>query len=234
MLHLHAGRAADVRQLLAHVADDLFHVRAGVHVVLLPRAQVRKQREAFPTERLAVGHELRQVRVERLVGADEDRGLVRPRPRDVPGRVPPAADNEHRQAKTLDKAHAVSVPADVQVKTSQPVVAEAVGAALEHDRRRVEGLDGRLDHVLEEVRVAFVVDAVVERHVDRVVLARVVRVDGPRGFEGTRAREKYFSIVFVEGDAHDPVGAPERLLDSVAVVHVDVDVQHARVVAEEL
>lgn len=234
MLHLHARRTANVRQLLPHVANDLFYIRARVHVVLLPGAQVRKQGETFSPERFAVGHELGQLGVERLVRADEDRSLVRPRPRDISGRVPATAHHEHRDAETLDEAHAAPVPADVQVEAPESVVAEAVCAALEHDRGRVEGLDGGLDHVLEEVRVAFVVDAVVERHVDCIVLARIVGVDGPRGLEGSRAREKYFSIVFVEGDAHDPVGAPERLFDSIAMMHVDVDIEHARVVAEEL
>jgi hypothetical protein len=38
----------------------------------------------------------------------------------------------------------------------------------------------------------------------------------------------------VEGGAHDAVGSVECLLDAVAVVDVDVDVEHARVRAEEL
>ena len=48
-----------------------------------------------------------------------------------------------------------------------------------------------------------------------------------------REMGKYLAV-FVEGEGHDAVGGPESLLDAVAVVHVDVDVQHARVVAEEL
>ena len=38
--------------------------------------------------------------------------------------------------------------------------------------------------------------------------------------------------VLVEADGHDAVGRPERLLDAVAVVAVDVDVQDARDRAE--
>ena len=38
----------------------------------------------------------------------------------------------------------------------------------------------------------------------------------------------------MEGEGHHSVCGPEGLLDAVAVVHVDVDVQHAGVVAQEL
>ena len=33
--------------------------------------------------------------------------------------------------------------------------------------------------------------------------------------------------VLVEGDGHDPVGGVEGLFDAIAVVNVDIDVQHA-------
>ena len=36
--------------------------------------------------------------------------------------------------------------------------------------------------------------------------------------------------IFMEGDGHDAVSEVERLLDTIAVVNVDVDVQHTRVV----
>ena len=44
----------------------------------------------------------------------------------------------------------------------------------------------------------------------------------------------YIKCVLVEGDGHDPVCGEESLLHPVAVMHVDVDIQHARVMLEEL
>ena len=40
--------------------------------------------------------------------------------------------------------------------------------------------------------------------------------------------------VLVQGDGHDPVGCVERLLDSVTVMDIDVDVQHSLVVSQKL
>ena len=44
----------------------------------------------------------------------------------------------------------------------------------------------------------------------------------------------YIKCVLVEGDGHDPVRGEERLLHPVAVMDVDVDIQHTRVMLEEL
>eukprot|EP00966_Prymnesium_polylepis_P234947 5434224-Prymnesium_polylepis.1 len=43
-----------------------------------------------------------------------------------------------------------------------------------------------------------------------------------------------YVCALVEGDSHDAVGGVESLLDAVAVVDVDVQVQHPRVVLEQL
>lgn len=79
------------------------------------------------------------------------------------------------------------------------------------------------------LRVTEIVDAFFQRHVHRIVPPDVgadfVHVSG--------AREEPVTVL-VERNGHDAVGQIERLLDSVTVVHVDVDVQHARVVLEQL
>ncbi len=94
--------------------------------------------------------------------------------------------------------------------------------------------NGGADDGLEELFVLEIVDAIIERDVDGVVASWVIWVNGTGGVEGPSAREEDLFVVFVEGDTHDAVGRPEGLLDAVAVVDVDVDVQDARVVAEEL
>ena len=84
------------------------------------------------------------------------------------------------------------------------------------------------DDGLEDALVARVVDAVVEGEVHGVVLARA------RAHVAHRARAGEEVAELVEGDAHDAVRRVEGLLHAVAVVDVDVDVQHARVVLQQL
>ena len=167
-------------------------------------------------------------------GADAQRGLVRPQPGDVARCVAAAAEDEERPVALFHEREAGPVRRDAQVEAAEPVAAEGVGAALEHDGRRVIGLHARPDAVLEELDVLVVFDAVVQGHVQGVVGARVVRVRGPVVVRPAGAGEERGGFVFVEGERHDAVGGPEGLLDAVAVVDVDVDVEHARVVQEEL
>ena len=124
--------------------------------------------------------------------------------------------------------------ADVEVEAAETVAAEGVGAALEDDGGRVVRGDAGADDGFEERDVVGVFDAVVEGHVEGVVGARVERVGGTGGGERAGAGEEVVFVVFVEGERHDAVAGPECLLDTVAVVDVDVDVEDPGVVAEEL
>ncbi len=67
-----------------------------------------------------------------------------------------------------------------------------------------------------------------------MVGARIVLVLRAVVLEPARAGEELVRLVLVERDGHDAVGGEEGLLDAVAVMHVNVDVQHARVDAQQL
>lgn len=79
------------------------------------------------------------------------------------------------------------------------------------------------------LRITQIVNALFQRYVHGVISADVrtdlVHVAG--------AGEKPIAVL-VERHGHDAVGEVKRLLDAVAVVHVDVDVQHAGMVLEQL
>ena len=124
--------------------------------------------------------------------------------------------------------------ADVEVEAAESVVAEGVGATLQDDGSGPVYVDSGADDVLEKVGVGFVVDAIVEGHVDGKISSWVVWVDGTSGFKWAGAREEDLFVVFVEGDAHDAIGGPEGLFDAVTVVDVDIDVEDTGVVTKEL
>lgn len=87
----------------------------------------------------------------------------------------------------------------------------------------------RLDHRLEHLEVGGVVDALLEGDVDGVVAAAL----GAQLIHVTRAGKEVVAVL-VERHRHHPVRQVERLLDAVAMVDVDVNVEHSRVVLEEL
>ena len=159
-----------------------------------------------------------------------DTRLVAPQSAHIAGGVPAPANQEQREPKRLDELDAGTVGPDIEVEATQPVRAEGVRAALQDNGGGAVVIDHGVDDALEQADVVLVVDAVAERDVEGVVFsgaaADVVEV--------TSTGEEVILVVLVEGKGHDAVGGEEGLLDAVAVVHVDVDVEHARVVAQEL
>jgi hypothetical protein len=160
--------------------------------------------------------------------AEDRRRLVRPAARDVANRLPSAAEHERREAEGADEAHALRVAAEREVEDAEAVARERVCPALEDDGARAVNLHDLPDDRLEDALLAHVVDAVVEGEVDGVVLPRARADVAERARPGEKVAE------LVKRDAHDAVRREEGLLDAVAVVDVDVDLEHARVVLEEL
>ena len=115
-----------------------------------------------------------------------------------------------------------------KVEASQSVSGKRVTSALKDNGSRLVVFHDAVDHRLEDALVAVVVDAVAEREVNGVVLS-VAHADIPK-FAGARE----VLSVLVERDCHDAVGAVEGFFDTITVVHINVDVEHARVETEEL
>lgn len=167
-------------------------------------------------------------------GADADAGFVGPEARDVARGVATTAEDEEGEVEFLDSGDAGAVSTDVKVEAAEAVATEGVGAALEDDSGGVVGGDTGGDDFVEEARVGVVVNAVEEGDVEGVVGTWVGGVQGAGVVDAAGAGEEDFFFVFVEGECHYSIGGPEGLLDAVAVVDVDVDVEDAGVVEEEL
>jgi hypothetical protein len=85
-----------------------------------------------------------------------------------------------------------------------------------------------LDHGLENALVGYVIDPVAEWEVDSIVLSGANT--NVAKFAGAR---KIFAVL-VEGHGHDSVGSVERLLDTVSVVYVNIDVEDSLLVPKQL
>lgn len=114
----------------------------------------------------------------------------------------------------------------------------------------------RLHDGLEKPDKCLVVATVIQRHVDAVIFPGALpsvlmsrhcivqkseeyKVGGGRTEQGRadlnvpRAWKEEVPV-FVEGDAHDTVSEVESFLNTIAVVDVNVNVQHSSVILEEL
>eukprot|EP00850_Spirogloea_muscicola_P008017 SM000042S15284 [mRNA] locus=s42:174238:177192:+ [translate_table: standard] len=184
--------------------------------------------------------------------------LVGPAAGNVADGVPSAAQQEQRNIERAHEAHALRVAAHGEVEATEA----RVSTALQDYRAGCKDLHHLHDDRLEHELVALIVDAIIQRHIERVVLAlAIAHVPEERRLPATPKRQRRalkphlkglahgpaggllapevagageVLAELVEGDGHDAVGGVEGLLHAVAVVDVDVDVQHALVVLEEL
>lgn len=160
--------------------------------------------------------------------AQKNTRLKCPGTRNVAHRVPTTADNKGRQAKSLDKVHAVCVTSHTQVKASKTVTRKTVSTTLQDDSLRSVPFHDALDYGLENRLVGEVINSIAKREVDGIVLAlsntNVTKLTSPR---------EVFSVL-VERDGHDTVRRVESFLDAIAVVHINVDVQDTLLKTQQL
>mmetsp|Transcript_1791 Transcript_1791/g.2943 ORF Transcript_1791/g.2943 Transcript_1791/m.2943 type:complete len:340 (-) Transcript_1791:445-1464(-) len=161
-------------------------------------------------------------------GVQQHRGLVSPAARHIAQCVASTAEHQGGHVEGLDVADAVGVSLDGQLEAAQTVARETVRTALQHDGARLILLHDLRDDRLEDGVVALVVHAVVQRDVDGVALSRLI----PLVLHIARAGKIFTELV--ERAGHDSVGGVEGLLHAVSVMDVDVDVQHALVLLQQL
>lgn len=119
------------------------------------------------------------------------------------------------------------MPFNRKIKTAQSIAAQTISAALQNNSSGPIESHDVLNDELEYIKVVWVGDTLLERHINRVVSTVV----GAYLVHVTGAREERVAVL-VERHCHDAVGQIERFLHAVAVVDVDVDVEHSRVISK--
>lgn len=136
-----------------------------------------------------------------------------------------------------------------QVEGTETISRKGISSALQHDRRWSVPVHDLLNDLFvangvstralkmatrkcktdgfKDALVRFVRDTVPQWEVDRVVPA----LSEPNVLDVSGSREEL--SVFVERASHDSIGRVERFFDSVSVVHVDIDVEDSRMVAQQ-
>jgi hypothetical protein len=114
-----------------------------------------------------------------------------------------------------------------KIEASQPIARETVAAALENDGFWAVISHDRLDRGLEDVFVGLVCDAIAEREIDRVVLA------GSHTNVSKLASTRKVLAILMKGNSHDAIGRVKGFLDTITVVHIDVDIKHALLVPQK-
>lgn len=109
---------------------------------------------------------------------------------------------------------------DGEVKASEPIARQGISAALQYDRTWFENFHHFPHDGLEQEMIALVIDSIVQWYVERIVLSTSVANVLDVACTGKVVSE------LMERDGHDPVGSVKRLLHSVPVVDVDINIQN--------
>jgi len=106
---------------------------------------------------------------------------------------------------------------DREVEQPEAVARKRIRAALQHNHFRVIRSHDFSHDRLEDLLVAVVVDAVLQRYVDRTV---------PPGalpdFRDISGLWEVVSVILVERDRHDSICVLKGVLNSISMVHVDI------------
>lgn len=159
---------------------------------------------------------------------DQHSGFVGPCSRDVAHGVAAPTEDKDREIEAFHEIHTVGMASHAQVEAAKSIAGQAVAPTLKYNRFRAVVVHHGFYDRLKDAFVGSVVYAVAKREVDGIVFsladADIAELTGAG---------KVLAI-FVEGDGHDTVSGIERFFDAVAVVNVDVDVEDALLVSEEL
>lgn len=149
--------------------------------------------------------------------------LIGPAARHVAQRVATTANQNHGHSEALHVLDALPMPPDRQVEQADTIAAKRVCTALQHNRLRLEALHDGVHHWLEGQLIRLIVDSIVHREVNCVVFTDL----GSDIVKTTCAREVV--TILMERDSHDPISRQKGLLNTVAMMAVNVDVEHSLV-----
>ena len=115
-----------------------------------------------------------------------------------------------------------------QVEETDTITAEGVSPALEHDSLRLEPLHDTLHDWLKCQLIRCIINPIIHREVHCIVLTCF----GADILQAACTREEV--SIFVEGDSQDAISCQEGLLNTIAMMTIDVDIEYALVCLEEL
>mmetsp|Transcript_26272 Transcript_26272/g.36667 ORF Transcript_26272/g.36667 Transcript_26272/m.36667 type:complete len:200 (+) Transcript_26272:460-1059(+) len=154
--------------------------------------------------------------------------LVRPASCDITDSVSATPENEERHVERLHVVHACSMALEGQIEATEPITSERISATLENHSAWLEGFHYLGHDRFENALIALIIDPVHKWEVDRVLLTLV----HPNVLHSSGARE--ILPIFVKRGRHDSVRVVKSLFHPIPMVDVDVDVEHPRIVVEQL
>jgi hypothetical protein len=159
---------------------------------------------------------------------DKNTSFECPGTSDIAHSVATATEDKGWHAESFHKFDAVGVTTHAEVEAAKTVARQAVTATLEDDGFWLVISHDSLDDWLKDGLVGNIINAIAEREVDSVVLA-LANTDVAK----LASAWEVLSIL-VERNSHDTVSGVESLLDTIAVMNINVNVENTLFETKEL
>lgn len=115
-----------------------------------------------------------------------------------------------------------------EIETAKPVTGKTVTSTLQNHSLRAIPIHDMLDDRLKNALVRSIIDAVAKREIDGVVFTL------PNANISQLASAWEILAVLVKRNGHDPISGVERLLDTITMVNVNINVEDTLFETQEL
>lgn len=168
------------------------------------------------------------------ISADAEARFVSPGFSDISWGIASAPQYKEGQIELLDECYTSTVGSDTNIEAAKSISSKRICATLEDNSSRLISSHTWSYYIFKELDVLVVLYPIVKRHIEGMVRTWARVVDRSRIVQGTGAGEKDGFVILVERKCHDAVRGPKSLLNAIAVMNVNVNVEYAGMVKEEL
>lgn len=165
------------------------------------------------------------VVIVRQVGAqavsDQDTCLESPGTRNVAHRVTTTAKDHGGKIKAFNEVDTIGMAAHTQIETTQAIARQAITTTLQYNSLGAVPFHHTLDNRLKDALVGEIIDTVSKREVDGVILS----ITHTNITQLTCTGEVL--AVLVERHGHHTICRVKGLFNTIAVMHINVDIQYS-------
>mmetsp|Transcript_9033 Transcript_9033/g.12963 ORF Transcript_9033/g.12963 Transcript_9033/m.12963 type:complete len:221 (+) Transcript_9033:484-1146(+) len=155
------------------------------------------------------------------------RRLIGPTTCHISDGISPSTQHQRRHIETLGIPHTLRMALQTQIETPQSIPRQRVRTTLQHNRTRLKHLHNLIHHRFEYPFIRPIRHPTRQRCIHRKPRPLL----GTRILDMSRTRKKIPILVQTKG--HDPIRTIKRLLDSIPMMNININVQYSSVHLEQ-
>jgi hypothetical protein len=137
-------------------------------------------------------------------------------------------ENKGGSIEAFDIVDTIRMSSHTEIKATKTITRQTVTTTLKNNGFWVIIIHDSLDDWFKDGFIGHIVNTITKGKIDGIVFAL------PNTYVTELSRARKVLAVLVERDSHDSVGSIERLLDTISVVNINVNVKNSLLKAQKL